>query len=108
MEEIEFDPHVEDDVLRLMFTACHPVLSVEARVAPTSKMVAGRLLPRRRGFTTKRKPTVLAARWTVSVPRTAKERACGTPSASRAAPDLLVPASADRVDPRAWGRSRRK
>ena len=41
MEEIEIDPHVEDDVLRLMFTACHPVLSVEARVALTLKMVAG-------------------------------------------------------------------
>ena len=41
MDEIEFDPHVEDDVLRLMFTACHPVLSVEARVALTLKMVAG-------------------------------------------------------------------
>ena len=41
MDEIELDPHVEDDVLRLMFTACHPVLSVDARVALTLKMVAG-------------------------------------------------------------------
>jgi predicted RNA polymerase sigma factor len=41
MDEIEFDPHVEDDVLRLMFTACHPVLSIDARVALTLKMVAG-------------------------------------------------------------------
>jgi RNA polymerase sigma factor (sigma-70 family) len=41
MDEIEFDAHVEDDVLRLMFAACHPVLSVEARVALTLKMVAG-------------------------------------------------------------------
>jgi RNA polymerase sigma factor (sigma-70 family) len=41
MDEIEFDPHVEDDVLRLMFAACHPVLSIEARVALTLKMVAG-------------------------------------------------------------------
>ena len=41
MDEIEFDPHVADDVLRLMFTACHPVLSVDARVALTLKMVAG-------------------------------------------------------------------
>ena len=24
MDEIEFDNHVEDDVLRLIFTACHP------------------------------------------------------------------------------------
>ena len=41
MEELELEAHVEDDVLRLMFTACHPVLSVEARVALTLKMVAG-------------------------------------------------------------------
>ena len=41
MDEIELDPHVDDDVLRLMFTACHPVLSVDARVALTLKMVAG-------------------------------------------------------------------
>ena len=41
MDEIEFDAHVSDDVLRLMFTACHPVLPVQARVALTLKMVAG-------------------------------------------------------------------
>ncbi len=41
MDEIEFDPRVDDDVLRLMFTACHPVLPVDARVALTLKMVAG-------------------------------------------------------------------
>ncbi|OWQ45227.1 RNA polymerase subunit sigma-24 [Roseateles noduli] len=32
---------IGDDVLRLMFCACHPVLSLEARVALTLKMVAG-------------------------------------------------------------------
>ncbi|MDX6725835.1 MAG: hypothetical protein QOK49_640, partial [Baekduia sp.] len=31
----------DDDVLRLMFTACHPVLSVEARVALTLRLLAG-------------------------------------------------------------------
>jgi RNA polymerase sigma factor (sigma-70 family) len=41
VDEVEFDRHVSDDVLRLMFTACHPVLSPEARVALTLKMVAG-------------------------------------------------------------------
>ena len=41
MDEIELDAHVDDDVLRLMFTVCHPVLSVDARVALTLKMVAG-------------------------------------------------------------------
>jgi len=41
MDEIEFDDHVEDDVLRLIFTACHPVLSRDARVALTLKLVGG-------------------------------------------------------------------
>jgi RNA polymerase sigma factor (sigma-70 family) len=41
VDEIEIDTHVTDDVLRLMFTACHPVLTPEARVALTLRMVAG-------------------------------------------------------------------
>jgi predicted RNA polymerase sigma factor len=41
VDEAEFDRHVTDDVLRLMFTACHPVLAPEARVALTLRMVAG-------------------------------------------------------------------
>jgi RNA polymerase sigma factor (sigma-70 family) len=32
---------IGDDMLRLVFTACHPVLSAEARIALTLKMVAG-------------------------------------------------------------------
>jgi RNA polymerase sigma factor (sigma-70 family) len=35
------DEAIEDDLLRLMFTACHPVLSVEARVALTLRLLAG-------------------------------------------------------------------
>ncbi len=35
------DDHVGDDLLRLMFTACHPVLSNEARVALTLRMLGG-------------------------------------------------------------------
>ncbi len=35
------DDDVGDDVLRLIFTACHPVLTAEARVALTLRMVAG-------------------------------------------------------------------
>lgn len=38
---VESHPHVEDDVLRLMFTVCHPMLSVESRVGLTLKLVAG-------------------------------------------------------------------
>jgi RNA polymerase sigma factor (sigma-70 family) len=41
MDEIEIEKTVQDDVLRLMFTACHPVLSPEARVALTLKMIGG-------------------------------------------------------------------
>lgn len=37
-----FDPDaIDDDVLALMFTACHPVLSRESRIALTLKVVGG-------------------------------------------------------------------
>ncbi|MEV8327072.1 sigma-70 family RNA polymerase sigma factor [Kitasatospora sp. NPDC056731] len=40
--ELPWDPdRVDDDVLALMFTACHPVLSPEARVALTLRVVGG-------------------------------------------------------------------
>jgi RNA polymerase sigma factor (sigma-70 family) len=35
------DDHVGDDLLRLMFTACHPVLSPDARVALTLRLLGG-------------------------------------------------------------------
>jgi RNA polymerase sigma-70 factor, ECF subfamily len=35
------DENVGDDLLRLMFVACHPVLSTEARVALTLRLVGG-------------------------------------------------------------------
>jgi RNA polymerase sigma factor (sigma-70 family) len=35
------DDHVGDDLLRLMFTACHPVLSTDARVALTLRLLGG-------------------------------------------------------------------
>ncbi len=35
------DDHVGDDLLRLMFTACHPVPSAEARVALTLRLLGG-------------------------------------------------------------------
>src|SRR5205085_4044168 len=35
------DDHVGDDLLRLMFTACHPVISTEARVALTLRLLGG-------------------------------------------------------------------
>jgi RNA polymerase sigma-70 factor, ECF subfamily len=39
------DDDVGDDVLRLMFTCCHPVLSTEARVALTLRMLGGLKTP---------------------------------------------------------------
>ena len=41
----EFDTGIDDDVLRLMFVACHPVLSGEARAALTLKLVGGLSTP---------------------------------------------------------------
>ena len=35
------DDHIEDDLLRLVFVACHPVLNTQARVALTLKMLGG-------------------------------------------------------------------
>jgi RNA polymerase sigma-70 factor (ECF subfamily) len=39
--EIELEPDIEDDLLRLVFTACHPVLPTEARVAMTLRVLGG-------------------------------------------------------------------
>src|ERR1035438_9291395 len=36
-----FDEEVGDDLLRLMFIACHPVLSTESRVALTLRLLGG-------------------------------------------------------------------
>jgi RNA polymerase sigma-70 factor, ECF subfamily len=35
------EDHIQDDLLRLVFTACHPVLSTEARVALTLRLLGG-------------------------------------------------------------------
>jgi RNA polymerase sigma factor (sigma-70 family) len=39
--EAALDDSIGDDLLRLMFIACHPVLSVEARVALTLRLLGG-------------------------------------------------------------------
>jgi len=36
-----FSDEIDDDLLRLIFTACHPVLGVEARVALTLRLLGG-------------------------------------------------------------------
>ena len=45
LAEVDFDAALEgdfgDDLLRLMFVACHPVLSTEARVALTLRLLGG-------------------------------------------------------------------
>ena len=45
LAEVDFDAalenHFGDDLLRLMFVACHPVLSTEARVALTLRLLGG-------------------------------------------------------------------
>src|SRR4029079_14591988 len=35
------DDDIADDLLRLVFTACHPILTTEARVALTLRVVGG-------------------------------------------------------------------
>jgi RNA polymerase sigma-70 factor, ECF subfamily len=39
--DAELDDDIGDDLLRLMFTACHPVLSTEARAALTLRLIGG-------------------------------------------------------------------
>ena len=39
--EAAIDDEIGDDLLRLMFTACHPILSTEARVAFTLRLLGG-------------------------------------------------------------------
>jgi RNA polymerase sigma factor (sigma-70 family) len=39
--EAAFDDPIGDDLLRLIFTACHPVLSTDARVALTLRLLGG-------------------------------------------------------------------
>jgi RNA polymerase sigma factor (sigma-70 family) len=41
LDAVADDDFVADDVLRLMFVACHPVLSAEARVALTLRLIGG-------------------------------------------------------------------
>lgn len=40
-EFVEAAEEVQDDLLRLMFTACHPILSMDARVALTLRLLGG-------------------------------------------------------------------
>ncbi len=41
MDEVDAEPEIEDDRLRLIFTCCHPALALEGRVALTLRTLAG-------------------------------------------------------------------
>jgi predicted RNA polymerase sigma factor len=41
--ERSLDQVIDDDVLQLLFTACHPVLAVEGRIALTLRLVGAHL-----------------------------------------------------------------
>jgi RNA polymerase sigma factor (sigma-70 family) len=43
--EHALDQVIDDDVLRLIFTACHPVLAVEGRIALTLRLIGGLTTP---------------------------------------------------------------
>ncbi|RIJ69361.1 RNA polymerase subunit sigma-24 [Nakamurella silvestris] len=79
---------VEDDVLRLMFTVCHPVLTPEARTALTLKMLAGLTTDEiARAFLV---PTTTMAQRIVRAKRTLAEAQVGfeSPAADELAPRL--------------------
>jgi len=44
-QDAAIDDDIGDDLLRLMFTACHPLLSTEARIALTLRLVGGLTTP---------------------------------------------------------------
>ena len=39
--DLALDQVIDDDVLRLIFTACHPILSMEGRIALTLRLIGG-------------------------------------------------------------------
>ncbi len=87
-DELELPEPVEDDVLRLMFTACHPVLTPEAQAALTLKMLAGLTTDEiARAFLV---PTATMAQRIVRARRTLAEARVGfeSPGADELAPRL--------------------
>ena len=45
LADVESEEEIQDDQLRLVFVACHPLLSVPARVALTLRLVGGLTVP---------------------------------------------------------------
>ncbi|MFJ5229460.1 RNA polymerase sigma factor [Kitasatospora sp. NPDC088391] len=85
-DELPWDPdRIDDDVLALIFTACHPVLAPEARVALTLRVVGGLTseeiaraflvpVPTVQARITRAKKTVAAARVPFEVPPAEERR----------------------------------
>jgi RNA polymerase sigma-70 factor, ECF subfamily len=87
-DELKLPEPVWDDVLRLMFTACHPVLTPEAQAALTLKMLAGLTTDEiARAFLV---PTATMAQRIVRAKRTLAEARVGfeSPGADELAPRL--------------------
>ncbi len=86
-DDLPWDPdRIDDDVLALMFVACHPVLSPEARVALTLRAVGGLAseeiaraflvpVPTVQARITRAKKTIAAARVPFELPPSAHGRA---------------------------------
>jgi RNA polymerase sigma factor (sigma-70 family) len=82
----DLDDDVGDDLLRLIFTACHPVLSSEARVALTLRLLGG--------LTTDE----IARAFLVSEPAIAQRIVRAKRTLARAQVPFEVPRSADRAE----------
>ncbi|MGW6686280.1 RNA polymerase sigma factor [Streptomyces sp. NPDC054961] len=79
------DPEgIDDDLLRLIFTACHPVLATEARIALTLRLVGG--------LTTQE----IARAFLISEPTTAQRIVRAKRALAKAAVPFEVPYGADR------------
>jgi RNA polymerase sigma factor (sigma-70 family) len=83
--EAAIDDDIGDDLLRLVFTACHPVLSPEARVALTLKLLGG--------LTTDE----IARAFLVSEPTIAQRIVRAKRTLSKSRVPFEVPRGADRV-----------
>jgi RNA polymerase sigma factor (sigma-70 family) len=79
------DDDISDDLLRLIFTACHPVLSTEARVALTLRLLGG--------LTTEE----IARAFLIPEPTIAQRIVRAKRTLSEAHVPFEVPSSADRV-----------
>lgn len=79
------DPEgIDDDLLRLIFTACHPVLATEARIALTLRLVGGLTTPE------------IARAFLTSEPTTAQRIVRAKRTLAKAAVPFEVPYGADR------------